>query len=860
MASGFRCAFPLLVTVAAVAAPAGLTLIENGRSPYTIVVARDASPSEQRGAQELQRFLEEISGVRLPVITDEVRPRGPLILVGRSRTLDRLRVRADWDALGPEGFLLRTAGRNLIIAGGRQRGTMYGVYVFLEKLGCRWFTAEVSRIPKLSTVRIPPLDEIHKPSFEYREPFFTEAFDKDWAARNRANGHHSKLDESTGGKIRYYPFVHTFYELLPPEKYFREHPEYYSLIAGKRRAERGQLCLTNPDVLRLATRTVLRWMRERPEATIFSVSQNDWTGWCECDNCRRVEEEEGGAHSGPLLRFVNALAAEVEKHHPDKLIDTLAYWYTEQPPARVRPRPNVRIRLCPIGACQAHPYERCDRNAYFVARLKAWSKITDRLYVWHYNTNFAHYLMPFPDFDELIADIPMYHRHGVVGLFMQGAYPPGGGGEFAELRSYVMARLLWDVKADARQAMREFIEGVYGRAAPRIAEYLELLHRQVRMPPEGRGHHLWIFQNPGAPYLEAAFLERARELLTRAEQDAENDAVRRRVRKVRLSIDYVELVRDLALEIQDGWYALPRPGEMRRRFAEFMSVVRSYGIQQLHEGRSLDFDEKAFEQRLRRYGVVTLENAWLRAQIVPELDARVVSLVSKPDAQALLRRALEAEAGRVVSVRHDPREQELLLWPDPGDRAYPNAGGLNVQIHPDYQARPWEVPWRIVSAAPDRLRLEGSLPNGLRLRQEMRLAEAELQIRTVVENEGVFNVQAALQARVNYGPGRLDDPRLAVHYRARDGRVVDRTMFEPGLETSGAEFLEGPACPDGAWRALHRAGGRALLNRFGTDQVSRVRLEWSVRGDNRLTLALWTAERELRPGEVLQLDAFYAVE
>lgn len=133
-------------------------------------------------------------------------------------------VRANWEAPGPVGFLLRTAGRNLIIAGGRQRGAMYGVYLFLEKLGCRWFTPQVSRIPKLSTVRIPPLDETHKPSFEYREPFFTEAFDKDWAARNRTNGHHSKLDESTGGKIQYYPFVHSFYQLLPPKNTFATIP------------------------------------------------------------------------------------------------------------------------------------------------------------------------------------------------------------------------------------------------------------------------------------------------------------------------------------------------------------------------------------------------------------------------------------------------------------------------------------------------------------------------------------------------------------------------------------------------------------------------------------------------------------
>ncbi len=82
---------------------------------------------------------------------------------------------------------------------------------------------------------------------------------------------------------------------MPPAKHFKDHPEYFSLIDGKRRAERSQLCLTNPDVLRIAIEQVETWIKEHPDATIFSVSQNDWEGWCECDKCRRVEAEEAAS-------------------------------------------------------------------------------------------------------------------------------------------------------------------------------------------------------------------------------------------------------------------------------------------------------------------------------------------------------------------------------------------------------------------------------------------------------------------------------------------------------------------------------------------------------------------------------------
>src|SRR2546427_4766744 len=182
--------------------------------------------------------------------------------------------------------------------------------------------------------------------------------------------------------------------------------------------------------------------------------------------------------------------------------------------------------------------------------LRAWSRITDRLYIWHYNTNFAHYLLPFPDFDELATDIAMYKRHGVAGLFMEGAVSKGGGAENAELRSYVMAKLLWDVKADANKLVNEFLDGYYGKAAKPMRAYFDLLQRQVRMAPNGQGRHLWIYDSPSAPYLSDEFLASASELFRQAEAAADNDAVRVRVRKALIGIDYVALTRSKKFSVE----------------------------------------------------------------------------------------------------------------------------------------------------------------------------------------------------------------------------------------------------------------------------------------------------------------------
>jgi hypothetical protein len=822
----------LLSGFALSASSANLILSQNGRSDYTIVTGREASPSERHAAEELQTFLQQISGARLPVSTT---PGPKMVLVGNSAALRALKLDIPFRELGPEGFVIKTAGPHLVIAGGPLRGSMYGVYTFLEKLGCRWFAAGVSRVPRMRTISVSPMDEAQKPAFEYREPFFSEAADRDWAARNKMNGVLMNLDAATGGKVQYYPFVHSFNALVPPEKYFRDHPEYFSLIDGRRRSERSQLCLTNPDVLRIGVESVERWIADHPEATIFSVSQNDWTGWCECDNCRRVEQEEGGAHSGPLLRYVNALAAEIEKKHPDKLIDTLAYWYTEDPPAKARPRRNVRIRLCPIGVCEAHPYRQCPYSAYFMKNLNAWSKITNQLYIWHYNTNFAHYLLPFPDFDELAADIPMYKDRGVVGLFMEGSVTKGGGAENAELRSYVMAKLLWDPGTDVKRAVEEFHEAYYGKAAPPMLRYFELMHREVRTPPAGLGRHIWIYDSPGAPYLNAEFVGKAAELFRQAEGLAESDAVRARVRKARLGIDYVRLTRAKRFTVDGEWYRPSDLNGLKERWNAFVAGLGGFGITNLSESSPLTRDEKDFAEFVRPYMITTLENDRLRVHVAPELGGRVVQIIDKASGK------------------------DLLFQPDPSAKQYPNLGGLTVAAYPDYVARtPWSARWEVEpGATATGVSLSGVCENGLRMRRTLRLEGSILRTRTVLENAGSEPVAALLQSRWEVDPGPLE--AASISYRTQAGTEMQRPLIQPERQPSGTESYEGTGQPDGDWTIAARTGGPAMVNRFDKRQVARCLLNWTAKGENRAGLAVASERRTLPPGGRLTLDADYGV-
>lgn len=503
---------------------------------YVIVLDSAAIPAERHAAKEFQRYVEKSTGVRLPIVAEP--KAGQTIFIGTGSQLARFAPDLASEELANEEFILEPRAGNLIVLGGRTRGTLYGVYGYLEDfVGCRWFTHDVEKVPQRKTLPMPSARIRERPALEYREPFFREAANKLWAARNRVNGINFDLDDSVGDKIRMTGFVHTFNELVPPEKYFEEHPEYYSLVRGGRTAEYAQLCLTNPDVVRVTIESVFRWIEENPKSTIFSVSQNDWEGYCECESCAALDAREG-TQAGTLITFCNKIAEAVSAQHPDKYIDTLAYRYTQEPPKYVRPHPNLIVRLCHMEpSCDSHPLATCPKNADYIEDLRAWSEITEKVYIWHYVTNFSHYLMPFPNFNAIREDIRFYDEAGVDGLFCQGNFSSKGGGEMAELRSYVLAQLLWDPTRDTDALVDEFLRGVYGPAWRPIREYFDLLHARVRE----ENIHIDLYSPPESGHLPPKLRRKSQALFQEALDLAKSSIFAARVEEVRSWMDYADI-------------------------------------------------------------------------------------------------------------------------------------------------------------------------------------------------------------------------------------------------------------------------------------------------------------------------------
>ena len=362
---------------------------------------------------------------------------------------------------------LRGEEASMTIRGGGDSGALYGVYHFLEQYaGVRYFTPTLEKIPEGDIVLWDGNMLAYEPYFEYRHSNWYGAEDEEsasWNVKVGMNGSGS-IPDVMGGKWNYGPlFVHTI-----------------GILSGTGRSDSPNPCLSDPNILRKVIQNVRSILRNDPSINIVSISQNDNYEYCTCEKCAAVDKEEGSP-AGLLLRFVNAVAENLEKDHPNLVIDTLAYRYTQKAPRKTVPRHNVCVRVCPINCCFSHPITECKieqtqtQTRSFLNDFMKWSKICDRIYVWDYTTNFRYYVPTFPNFGSLRENMRFYVDHNVKGMFSQGNYESVSG-EFAELRIYLLAKLMWDPYMSEEEYyahMDEFLEAYYGAGWEGIRKYID---------------------------------------------------------------------------------------------------------------------------------------------------------------------------------------------------------------------------------------------------------------------------------------------------------------------------------------------------------------------------------------------------
>lgn len=572
-----------------------IILADHEVSRYRIVVPAAATESEKKASEVLQNYLLEISGAALPIIAADQHRSAYEIVLGQNERLAQVGVNINLNTLKEDGFDIVTDSLRLFIIGGNEKGTLYGVYAFLEKyLGCRMFSPKVKVIPKQKKIVLGKINDQQVPVFGFRDTHYRVAWDAEYTDWH-------KLDhDEKGGRPDWGMWVHTFNALVPPEIYYDAHPEYFAMVKGKRIPT--QLCLTNQRVLEITIQSLRQKIAQNPGAKYWSVSQNDNRDYCTCESCKAIDDREGSP-SGSIIHFVN----QVAEQFPDKMISTLAYEYGRHAPKTLKPRANVNIMLCSIEAHREKPITEDSVSTDFVRDVEEWGKIASDIVVWDYVIQFNNLISPFPNLHVLQPNIQFFARHHVNAMFEQGNREVGG--EFAALRAYLISKLLWNPNENVDTLMNDFLQGFYGAASTPIRQYIDDM-REALLKSE---KPLRIFGTPNdaaVSYLTPVLIEHYEKLFDKAEQlVVGTPEILERVRIARLPLEFAIMEqakktyygeRGVFAKVDGQWQVRPA---IRSRIDPFVDLCIREGVTRVKEWSTSPDEYRAAMYRLFSQGM-----------------------------------------------------------------------------------------------------------------------------------------------------------------------------------------------------------------------------------------------------------------
>lgn len=569
-----------------------LELESNGEkiTDYKIVVAKDAGESILYAADRLQYNVKKSLNEDIPIVRDSESESGFEILVGETSRKEDDSI--DFSSLGKEAYVVKTVGKDLVIAG-NERGAIYGVYAYLEALGYRYYTPDVTYYPLEKKIFVPKeLSLTWEPTFTYREQLYHCAFDSEWAVSQGINGSFIRSDMKTdakyGGQVGYVGgdswTCHTSARLLPTSIYYATHPEYY--------AEGGtDPCWSNEDAMEIMYQNVLAAIDRDPTASMIDISMNDIAnGYCHCETCTEQQEEYGV--SGWYYRRINWFARKLKIDRPGVLVHTIAYAYAKEPPENLIMEDNVIVQYCPTRMCRWHTEENeCEYVRQYTEWAKKWRDITTELHIYEYSNNWSMIYARDGNLDAMRTKIRMYAENGATGVYVEGYSRENP--EFGELKSYLFAKLLknpWMSQEEYKYHINDFMEGYYGDAAEYLMQYIDESTELIIKMQDESGDHLahWYGIDENFPFeydfathsYDMTFIDRFNELFDLAE-DSVAGAEYDRVRKSRIHWTYIELYNTFEnrLEYSDA----DEYEDLIARNEELYNDIKRYGCLQRYD-------------------------------------------------------------------------------------------------------------------------------------------------------------------------------------------------------------------------------------------------------------------------------------
>lgn len=622
---------------AACSAAAALTLCDGGRPLAVIVTADKPSATVRYAVEELNRHLETMAGVALPVVGESQLPAGdtrPRVLVGD--TAESKAGGLETAGLEPELTVVRCAGNRLFLVGGDRdglrrvppagdtaTGTLYAVYELLETdLGVRWLwpgpTGTV--IPRRTTVTLPDLDRRFQPPLIQRHirPGW-----RDWDDAVAKLGMTAELSDRLAGEYTTWTarrrlgrrasfrFGHAYNYWL--RDYGKEHPDWFAMMPDGTRVtpekpypnlERAKLCDTNPELLDFIAAKGMEFLEKNPETLSFSACPNDSRGYCMCPRCKALDPAEGlptemnypgqnftyPSLSDRMVWHWNQLVQRLGDRYPGRYIGAYAYSNYNHPPLREKLSPRVVIAYVGFN------YLNADYTAQSRMDWAGWSATGCKLFL-RPNLLLVGHGFPLNYARELGRDLQECFRTGMLGTDFDSMTH-----QYAAQAPifYVLTGLLWNPQRDVEGLVTEFLDAAYGPAAGAMRRYwdrVEALTREIatyRDPNADHDRDLGFHEMTTVFYRDDVLAELHSHLAAARQAAGADAAVLARLDACETALTYAQIQRDLRGAVAqykgkaNNLEAVTSLLKRKREFLQGHLADRTIGLQHIYwrEARS----------------------------------------------------------------------------------------------------------------------------------------------------------------------------------------------------------------------------------------------------------------------------------
>lgn len=464
-----------------------LDLVKDGKSDYEIIVSPSALPAALKAAEDLKLHIKKVSGADLPLKKADAISDKPAIVVGDGALSKAAGI--DVSKLQPEAFIIKTSGKNLFIAGkdtpgdplsvhwrsAPQCGTWNGAATFIEQeLGVRWFFpgADGEYIPKNKNISIKPMDFSDAPKMILRRMTYLTNNNTS-PARNKEVSEWMRRNKQGWSIV--WNASHTWIENFKGETYFKEHPEWFAMVDGRRLShnEHGlQMCTTNKAALDEFSKVAMEYSKKNN--IMFSLSPNDGGNHCECIECKKIDTEYFQNKTPKLadryVKYCNEVAERVCKEIPDQKFGFYAYSYYEDPPLKnTKLHSNVYV-MNAFNEINVWFYNKDIRDYQLNKRLIPWGKISANLFFYSHPEGFGGIGEPEMAPTVIKELFKMFVQSGIKGYMMCNSASFASTG----LNNYLDLKMSWDPAADFDAVNKDAMEKCYGKIAlPVVQKYYD---------------------------------------------------------------------------------------------------------------------------------------------------------------------------------------------------------------------------------------------------------------------------------------------------------------------------------------------------------------------------------------------------